>query len=45
MRNLGMCPDWDLNLQPFGVQDDSPASQATQPGPNLHGILLLFTFF
>ena len=22
--NLGMCPDQELNLQPFGVQDDTP---------------------
>ena len=22
--NLGMCPDWESNLQPFGAQDDPP---------------------
>ena len=21
--NLSMCPDWELNLQPFGVRDDA----------------------
>ena len=31
-RNPGMCPDWGLNLQPFGVQDDAPTNWATQPG-------------
>lgn len=24
--NRGMCPDLETNLQPFGVQDDAPAS-------------------
>ena len=23
-HNLGMCPDWTLKLQPFGVWDDAP---------------------
>ena len=23
-ENLGMCPDWELNPQPFGVWDDAP---------------------
>ena len=27
--NLGMCPDRELSLQPFGVRDDSPTSWAT----------------
>ena len=31
------CSDWGSNLQPFGVQDDTPTNRATQPG--------LFTFF
>ena len=22
--SLGMCPDWELNLQPFGLQDNAP---------------------
>lgn len=28
--NLGMCPDWQSNLQPFGVQDDAPAEPPSQ---------------
>ena len=30
--NLGMCPDWELNPQPFGVQDDASSNQATWLG-------------
>ena len=33
-HNLGMCPEWDSNLQPFGVQDNVPINWATQPGIN-----------
>ena len=25
-HNLGVCPDWELNLQPFGVWDDVPTN-------------------
>ena len=25
-HNLGMCSDWGLNLQSFGVQDDAPTN-------------------
>ena len=32
--SLGMCPDWELNLQPFGILDNIPTNQATQPGPS-----------
>ena len=28
-HNLGMCPDWESNLQSFGVWDDSPTNQTT----------------
>ena len=31
-HNRGMCPDRELNLQPFDVPDDTPTNQATQPG-------------
>ena len=24
--NLGMCPDWELNLHPFGARDDAPTT-------------------
>ena len=30
--NLGMCPDWELNLQSFGVWDNTPTGWATRPG-------------
>lgn len=29
---LDMCPDWELNPQPFGVQDDTPTIGNKQPG-------------
>ena len=25
-HSLGMCPDWELNLQPFGVWHDAPTN-------------------
>ena len=28
-HNLGMCPDQELNLQPFGLWDDAPTNRAT----------------
>ena len=28
-RNLGMCPDWGSNPQPFGLQDNAPTNWAT----------------
>ena len=28
--NLSMCPDWELNLQPFGVRDNTPTKPAGQ---------------
>ena len=41
-RNLGMCPDGDLNLQPLGTWDNAPINWATVArawylyGLNLH---------
>ena len=29
--NLQMCPDWGLNPQPFGVQDNAPTELPTHP--------------
>ena len=29
-----MCPDWGLNLQPFGAWDSAPSNRATWPGHN-----------
>ena len=34
--NLGMCPDWESNPQPFGVGDNAPTNWATQPGLELY---------
>ena len=31
-RNPGMCPDWDLNRQPFGLQADTQSTEPQQPG-------------
>ena len=31
-HNLGMCPDWESNLKPFGVQNNAPANWATSQG-------------
>ena len=33
--NLGMCPDWELNPQPFAVWDDAPTNSVTwlEPEP------------
>ena len=33
-RNPGMCPDWESNLQPFGLQADAQSTEPQQPGPN-----------
>ena len=30
--NLGMCPDWESNPQPFSVWDDIPINWTTQSG-------------
>ena len=37
-HNLGMYPDQESNLQPFGVQDDTSINWATQPGQILRNI-------
>ena len=34
--NSGMCPDRELNLQPFGVLDDAPTNWATGQGISWH---------
>ena len=30
----GMCPDWELNQQPFGSQAGAPSTEPHQPGPD-----------
>ena len=37
--NLGMCPDWELSQQPFGLQDGTQSTEPHQPG--LH----IFNYF
>ena len=37
--NPGMCPDWELNWQLFGSQDDAPANWTTSARAN-GGIIL-----
>ena len=31
-KNPGMCPDWELNQQPFGLQAGSQSTEPHQPG-------------
>ena len=30
--NLGICPDWESNPQPFSVRDNAPTNRATWSG-------------
>ena len=32
-QNPGMCPDWELNQQPFGLQAGIQNTEPYQPGP------------
>ena len=31
-HNQGMCPDWELNQQPFGSQARTQSTELHQPG-------------
>ena len=31
-QNLGVCPDQESNLQPFGIWDTAPTNWAARPG-------------
>ena len=42
-RNLGMCPDQELNSHIFTVQDDAPTNWAAWPGLKLLFLYLLST--
>ena len=33
--NPGMCPDWESNLQPFGLQACTPSTELHKPGHNV----------
>ena len=35
-RNPGMCPDWELNQQPFGLQAGTQSTEPHQPGLMSH---------
>ena len=39
-RNPGMCPDWESNQQPFGLQASAQSTEPHQPG-----LLRIFFFF
>ena len=32
-HNPGMCPDWELNWQPFSLQARAQSTELHQPGP------------
>ena len=33
-HNPGMCPDWELNQWPFGLEADAQSTEPYQPGLN-----------
>ena len=37
-HNLDMCPDWEFDPQPFGVQDNTPTNGL--PGRGYHRVFL-----
>ena len=43
VRNPGMCPDWESNQRPFGLQAGTPSTEPHQPG--LCPLLLRVTSF
>ena len=38
-HNPGMCPDLELNWQPFALQDDAQPTELHQPGPYVYDLL------
>ena len=34
--NSRMCPDWELNQQPFGFQSGAQSTAPHQPGPQIN---------
>ena len=46
-RNLGRCPDWEPNQQPFGLQAGTQSTEPHQPGlsmvlKNLYELIIVF---
>ena len=41
-HNPGMCPDWELNWQPFGLQASTQSTEPHQPGLEAYCFNLLF---
>ena len=39
-HNPGMCPDWESNLWPFGLQAGTQSSEPHQPGLILYFLIL-----
>ena len=37
----GMCPDWELNQQPFGLQASAQSTELHQPGPTLNILIIV----
>ena len=42
--NLGMCPDWESNLQPFGLQASSQSTEPHQPELYTINFILLILY-
>ena len=38
--NPGICPDWELNHQPFGSQAGDQSTELQQPGQKVNPIIL-----
>ena len=38
--NPGMCPDWESNKRPFGLQADTQSTEPHQPGQKRNSLLL-----
>ena len=43
-RNPGMCPDWELNWQPFGSKAGTQSTEPHEPGPFLSVFFFLIEF-
>lgn len=43
-HNLGMCPEGESNLPPFGVWDDVPTNWATWPGLCMRFVKYIFPY-